>query len=113
MKAFNVDDITLTPHQMTLYRKIDITSEKVISYRVTSPSKHCCQISIIVSERPGIFVIIHCFLFLGRHTKMFKSLKLVYSYACMLTSLYQFDKKLTEHFPANICLLKGRILTLR
>ena len=37
----------------------------------------------------------------------------MYSYACMLISLYQFDKTLTKHFPANIYLFKVRILALR
>ena len=31
---------------------------------------------------------------------------MVYSYACMLASLYQFEKKLTKNFPANIYLFR-------
>ena len=31
----------------------------------------------------------------------------------MLTSLYQFDKKLTKQLPANIYLFKVRIVTLK
>ena len=30
-----------------------LTSHKIINYRVTSPSNHCCQINIIVRERTG------------------------------------------------------------
>ena len=37
----------------------------------------------------------------------------VYSYVCMLKSPYQYDKKLLEHFPANIYLFKARIVLLR
>ena len=48
-----------------------------------------------------------------RQSKMFKLLQPMYSCACMLTSLYQFDKYLTKHFPANIYLFKVRIVTLR
>ena len=45
IKTFNVDDVTVTYHLMTSYRKINIASEKIINYRVTSPSNdHCCQI---------------------------------------------------------------------
>ena len=51
MKAFNVDDITLTSHLMTSYRKINITSKKIVNYRVTSPSNHYCQVSFIFRER--------------------------------------------------------------
>ena len=85
LKAFNAYDVTLTSQLMTSYRKTKIASEKIISYRVTSPSNHCCQISIIVRERPGILVTIHFPLFLSRHSKIFKLLKQVYSYVCMLT----------------------------
>ena len=53
MKAFNVDDVMLTSQLMMLYRKVNITSENIINYRATSPSNHCCRISIIVQERPG------------------------------------------------------------
>ena len=58
MKTFNVEDVTPTSHRMTSYRKINITGEKIINYRVTSPSSHS-QINIIVLKRPGISVIIH------------------------------------------------------
>ena len=113
MKALNLDDVTLTSQIMTSYRKIKITSEKIVNYRVTSPSNHCCQISFIVRERPGISAMMHFFLFLRCHSKIFKLLKPVYSQACMLTALYQFDKKLMKHFPANIYLFKVRIVILR
>ena len=101
-------------------------SEKIINYRVTYPSKHCCQISIIDREKPGasdtVFSLskartrLHLYLF---------TLKFVYTDAtvrylnyldrCIVihVPLYQFDKKLTKHFPANICLFKFRIVTLR
>ena len=79
MKAFNVDDITLTSQQMTSYKKINIASRKIVNYRVTFPSNDCCQISFTVRERPGISVIIHFFLFLRRHSKIFKLLKPMYS----------------------------------
>ena len=113
MKALNVDSVTLTTQAMTSYRKINIESEKIINYRVISPSIYCCQISFIVRERPGILVIIDFFLFLRWHSKIFKLLKPVYSYECMLTILYQFDKKFTKHFPAKIYLFKCRTVTLR
>ena len=64
MKAFSVDGVRLKPQLMAPYRKINIASEKIINYRVTYLSNHCCQISITVRERPGISVIIHFFLFL-------------------------------------------------
>ena len=38
---------------MKSYRKINIASEKIINYRVTSPSNHCCQINIRAQEIPG------------------------------------------------------------
>ena len=34
MKAFNVDDVTLTSQITTSYRKINIASEKIVNYRV-------------------------------------------------------------------------------
>ena len=70
------DDVTLTSQLTMSYRKINIAGEKIINYRVSSPRNHCCcQINIIVRERPGILVIIHFFLFLRRHSKIFKLLK--------------------------------------
>ena len=101
IKAFNIDDVKLTSQLMTSYKKINMASEKIINCRVTSPRNHCCQINFDVLERPGISIIIHFFLFLRRHSKIFKLLKPVYSYTCRLISLYLFDKKLTNHFPAN------------
>ena len=69
MKTFNVEDVTLTSHLMTPYRRITIASEKNKNYRVTSPSNHhYCKISIIVRERSGILVIIHFTLFLRYHS---------------------------------------------
>ena len=47
-----------------------------------------------------------------RHSKIFKLLKPMYSYASFLASLDQFDKKLGKQFPANIYLFKVRIVTL-
>ena len=47
------------------------------------------------------------------YSKRFKLIKLVYSYGCMLKSLYQFDKKLTKHFLAYGYLFKVKIVTLR
>ena len=64
IKALNVDSVTPTTQPMASYRKINIESEKIINYRVISPSIDCCQISFIVRERPGISVIIDFFLFL-------------------------------------------------
>ena len=32
MKTFKVDDVELTSHLMTLFKKINITSEKIINY---------------------------------------------------------------------------------
>ena len=90
MKIFNIEEVTLTSHPITSYRKINITSEKIINYRVTFPSNHhCCQINIIAREIPGISVVIHFYLFLRRNNKIFKSLKPAYSYACILTLRYQ------------------------
>ena len=109
-----VDDVTLTSQLMTSYRKINIASEKIINSRVFSRSNHhCCQINIIVRERPGISVIIRFFIFIRRCSKIFKLLKPVYSYASILKSLYQFDKKLRKHFPVNIYMFKVRVVTLR
>ena len=64
MKVFNIDDVTLTSQIKKSYRKINIANEKIINYRVTFPSIHCCQICILAGERPGISFIICCFLFL-------------------------------------------------
>ena len=110
MKVFNVDgDVTLTFQLMTSYRKINIASEKIIIYIVTSLSNHCCQIFIIIQEKPEISVIIHFFLFLRCHSKIFKLLKQAYSYLYMLTSLYQFDKKF---YQDNIYLFQVKLVTL-
>ena len=38
IKAFNVDGVTLISQLMTSYRKSNIESEKILNYRVTSPS---------------------------------------------------------------------------
>ena len=81
MKAFSVDDITASSKVMTPYRKINIAREKIINYRVTSPSNYSCQIRIAVQERPGILVTIHFFLFVRYHNEIFKLLTLVHSYA--------------------------------
>ena len=37
----------------------------------------------------------------------------MYSYVRMLTSLYQFDKKLTRNFLTNTYFFKARIVTLK
>ena len=52
-KVFNIDDVSLTWQLMASYRKINIASQKIVNYRVTSPSNHCCQTSIEVRERSG------------------------------------------------------------
>ena len=109
MKGFNVNDVTLTFQLMTSNRKINIAIEKIINYIVTSLGNHCCQIFMIVREKPEISVIIHFFLFLSRHSKIFKLLKQVYSYPYMLTSLHQFDK---NFYQANIYLFKVKLVTL-
>ena len=102
MKTFNVDEVTLISQLMTLYRKINIASEKIINYKVTFPSNHhCFQINVIVQARPGISVAIYFFVFLRRYGKIFELLKPVYSYVFILTSLYQLDKKLSKPFPAK------------
>ena len=54
----------------------------------------------LACERPKILVII--FLFLRCHSKTFELFEPVYNNACILTSLYQFDKKLTKQVPDNI-----------
>ena len=51
-----------------------MANEKIINYRVTSPSNHFCQICVLAGERPGISVIISCFLFVrqeGVHVNVF------------------------------------------
>ena len=87
---FNFDDVTLRSQLITSYRKINMTSEKIIDYRVTSPSNQSFQISFIVRESPEISVIKYFFLSISlrRHNKIFKLPKPVYSYVCMLRSLY-------------------------
>ena len=60
-----------------------------------------------------ISVIIQFFLFLRRHSKIFKLLKPTHIYASIDTQLYQFDKKLTEHFPDNIFMFKVGIVTAK
>ena len=42
MKDFNVDDAPQASQLMTLYKKINIASKKLINYRVTSASNNCC-----------------------------------------------------------------------
>ena len=37
----------------------------------------------------------------------------MYSYAYILTWLYQLDNKLTKHFPANIYMFQVRLVTPR
>ena len=44
MKVFNVNDITQS-RLMTSYRKIYIASEKIINYRVTSPSNTAVKLA--------------------------------------------------------------------
>ena len=68
MKVLNVDDVKMAIYIMTSYRKIKIAREKIINYNVISPSR--CQIRILVGERPGISVIICCYLF--RRKKSFQ-----------------------------------------
>ena len=64
MKVFNVDNITMTSQIMPSYKKINIASEKILNYRVTSPNNHCCLLSNSILA--GISVIICCFLFLRK-----------------------------------------------
>ena len=48
-----------------------LASEKIINYRVTSPSNHFCQIRILAGKRPEISVII-IFLFVRQeHVQCF------------------------------------------
>ena len=99
-KAFNVDDGTLTFQLMTLNRKINIASEKIINYRVTSQSNNCCQISIIVWERLGISVMIHFFLFLRCYRKIFKFFKPVLCvYFNITISIWQKVNEAFQHLP--------------
>ena len=101
IKTFCVDNVTLTSQLMTLCRRINIASEKITNYRVSSPrNHHCYQINIIIREKTGILGIINFFLFQRHHSKIFKLLKRCIV-TLILTSLYQFDKKLTKHFPTN------------
>ena len=56
-------------------------SEKIINYRVTSPSIRFCQICILAEERPGISVILCCFLFARQksvHANLFLNKNFVY-----------------------------------
>ena len=46
MKVFYADVIMV----IMSYRKINIVSEKIINYRVTSPGSHCCQIRTWVEK---------------------------------------------------------------
>ena len=39
-ESFNVDDVTLTSYIMMSFRKINIKSQEIENYRVTSPSNH-------------------------------------------------------------------------
>ena len=41
MNVFNVDDGTQTSWIMTSFRKMNIASEKIKNFGVTSPSNHC------------------------------------------------------------------------
>ena len=50
----NIDDVILSSQVMTSYVNINVVSESIINYRVTSPSNHCCQISILAGERSAI-----------------------------------------------------------
>ena len=50
----NIDDVILSSQVMTSYMNINVVSESIINYRVTSPSNHCCQISILAVERSAI-----------------------------------------------------------
>ena len=82
MKFVHVDDVTLTSQLTTPYRKINNAIENITNYRVTSPSNYCCQISIIVRERPGTSVMIHFFSFFKARTRSplyFFTLKFVYA----------------------------------
>ena len=97
---------------MKAYRKANIAGEKILNYRVASPINYCCQISIIVQDRPKILVIIHSFLFQRHHSNIFELLTRMTN-AGMLTSLYLFDKDLTKHLTVNIYLFNVRIVTLR
>ena len=88
-----------------MYLKSSSLAKFLSNYRVTSQSNHCCQISNLAGERPGILVMICCFLFLTqksvranifyvsicvrrRHSNIFRLPKPVYCYAFMFASLY-------------------------
>ena len=93
MKIFNAEYVTLTFHQMTSYRKINIACQKIISYRVISTTNHhCCQINIIVRERPRILFIIRFSLFLRHQNKIFKLIKPVYTFSSFLKNFFKYAK---------------------
>ena len=95
MKAFKVDDVI---------QEINIASETIINYRVTSPSNHSLR-------KTWNFGYNTFFFFLRSPSKIFKLLKPIHTYT--YTLLYQFQKKLKKPFPTNIYLFKVRIATLR
>ena len=76
IKVFYVDDVTLSSYIMTSKRKVNIASETIRNYRVSSSSNLLCQIYILAGERPGISVIIWYFLFARLFMSMFFYIKI-------------------------------------
>ena len=66
---------------MTSCRKVNIASEKIINYKVTSPNNHCCQIRILAGERPETSAMICYFLSMRQehvHVNVLFTLKFLY-----------------------------------
>ena len=117
IEVFSVDDVILISQLMTSHRKIDIA---IKNYIVTSPSNYCCQISIIVGERPGISVTIHCILSLRQERVnvnifwkfVYKDITIRHLNRCIVTHVcwHHYCANLAK---ANEALLKVRIITMR
>ena len=94
MKAFKVNDVTLTSQVVATY-KILISQVKTLSITDLFPQlvtvvKLASQFKKDLEFRLQYIF----FLFLKHHSKTFKLHTSLYSYAYMLTSLYQFHEAL-------------------
>ena len=93
---------------MTSWPKINIASENITNYRVTSPSDHYCQILILAGERPRISFIICCFLFVRQehvHFNVFLHNSFCIKTLHMLRSLVDLNRRKLLHVYVDISVL--------
>ena len=85
---------------MTSHKKINIASE---NYRVTFPSNHCCQISIIVELRPETSDLIILFSISKARTRSCKYL-FTLKFVCKEVTIIYLNQCIVMHVCWHHCI---------